>query len=99
MILSACNKGENPPGSSKTEKPKIALVMKSLANETGGIAYFIKNTKQLSETYKLLEKELRSQYLLSYHAEASTKDQAYRTIEVKVDRPNAKVRTIRGYIP
>ncbi|HEX7807135.1 MAG TPA: VWA domain-containing protein, partial [Thermoanaerobaculia bacterium] len=73
--------------------------MKSLANETGGISYFIRNTKQLGDTYKLLEKELRSQYLLSYSAEASTKDQAYRTVEVKVDRPNAKVRTIRGYIP
>jgi ribose transport system substrate-binding protein len=34
-ILTACNKGENPPttGSSNTEKPKVALVMKSLANE------------------------------------------------------------------
>lgn len=73
--------------------------MKSLANETGGVAYFIRNVKQLGETYKLLEKELRSQYLLAYSAEASTKDQAYRTVEVKVDRPNAKVRTIRGYIP
>lgn len=73
--------------------------MKTLAAETGGIAYFIRNVKQLSETYKQLEKELRSQYLLSYHAESSTKDQAYRSIEVKVDRPDAKVRTIRGYIP
>jgi Ca-activated chloride channel family protein len=73
--------------------------MKSLAAETGGVAYFIRNSKQLTETYKALEKELRSQYLLSYYAESSTKDQAYRPIEVKVDRPNAKVRTIRGYIP
>ncbi len=34
-ILSGCNKGENQPatGTSNTEKPKIALVMKSLANE------------------------------------------------------------------
>lgn len=73
--------------------------MKSLAAETGGIAYFIRNTKQLAETYEQLEKELRSQYLLSYHAESSKKDTAYRTIEVKVDRPDARVRTIRGYIP
>ncbi len=73
--------------------------MKSLANETGGIAYFVKDTKQLALTYDLLEKELRSQYFLSYHAETSRKDQQYRPIEVKVDRPDAKVRTIRGYIP
>jgi Ca-activated chloride channel family protein len=73
--------------------------MKALAAETGGIAYFIKNTKQLDDAYQQLEKELRTQYLLSYHAESTSKDQAYRTIEVKVDRPNVKVRTIRGYIP
>lgn len=73
--------------------------MRSLAEETGGVAYFIRNSSQLGETYKLLEQDLRSQYLLSYHTESTKKDTAYRTIEVKVDRPDAKVRTIRGFIP
>ncbi|MEO8381505.1 MAG: VWA domain-containing protein [Acidobacteriota bacterium] len=73
--------------------------MKSLAAETGGVAYFIRNVNQLPETYAQLEKDLRSQYLLSYHTESSKKDQAYRTIEVKVNHPDAKVRTIRGFIP
>lgn len=73
--------------------------MKNLAAETGGVAYFVRNVKQLDETYALLEKDLRSQYLLSYHSESSKKDQQYRTVEVKVDRADAKVRTIRGYIP
>lgn len=74
-------------------------MMKSLAAETGGAAYFIRGTKQLAETYKRLEGELRSQYLLTYHTESTKRDQAYRTIEVKVDRPDAKIRTIRGFIP
>ncbi|HEX8252624.1 MAG TPA: VWA domain-containing protein [Thermoanaerobaculia bacterium] len=73
--------------------------MRSLAAETGGVAYMIRGTDQLRATYEQLERDLRSQYLLSYHAESSKKDQAYRTIEVKVDRSDAKVRTIRGYIP
>lgn len=73
--------------------------MKSIAAETGGLAYFIGSTKQLGETYKQLEKELRSQYLIAYQSESTKKDQAYRSILVKVDRPDAKVRTIRGYIP
>jgi len=73
--------------------------MKSLAAETGGVAYFIRNVNQLSGTYDQLEKDLRSQYLLSYHTESSKKDQTYRTIEVKVDRSDARVRTIRGFIP
>jgi Ca-activated chloride channel family protein len=73
--------------------------MKALAAETGGVAYFVRRVDQLAETYDRLEKDLRSQYLLSYQTESSKKDQTYRTIEVKVDRPNARVRTIRGFIP
>jgi len=73
--------------------------MKAMAAETGGVAYFIKDVKTLPDTYVQLEKELRTQYLITYNAEASKKDQKYRTVEVKVDRPDAKVRTIRGYIP
>lgn len=73
--------------------------MSSLAAETGGVAYFIRDVKMLGETYDALEKDLRSQYLLSYHTESSKKDQTYRTIEVKVDRADAKVRTIRGFVP
>ena len=73
--------------------------MKSLAAETGGVAYFIKDVKQLKETYVQLEKDLRSQYLISYYTESTKKDTKYRTVEVKVDRPDARVRTIRGFIP
>jgi Ca-activated chloride channel homolog len=73
--------------------------MKALAAETGGIAYFIHDIKQLGETYAQLEKDLRSQYLIAYNAQASTKDRAYRKLEVKVNRPGATVRTIRGFIP
>jgi VWFA-related protein len=73
--------------------------MKALAAESGGVTYFIKDVAQLDETYAQLEKELRSQYLISYQTESSRQDQAYRTIEVKVDHPDARVRTIRGYIP
>jgi len=73
--------------------------MKSLASETGGVAYFIRDVKELRATYAQLEKELRSQYLIAYNTESSKGDTKYRTIEVKVARPDAKVRTIRGYVP
>ena len=73
--------------------------MKALAAETGGVAYFIKDVKQLKETYSQLEKDLRSQYLVSYYSESTKKDTAYRTVEVKVSLADAKVRTIRGFIP
>jgi hypothetical protein len=70
-----------------------------LAAETGGVAYFIKDVKQLGETYAKLENDLRTQYLLAYSTESTRKDRNYRTVEVRVDRPGAVVRTIRGFIP
>ena len=73
--------------------------MKALAAETGGIAYFIHDIKQLAETYAQLEKDLRSQYLIAYNTQSTTKDRAYRKVEVKVNRPGTTARTIRGFIP
>src|SRR5262249_1718037 len=58
--------------------------MKTISAETGGVAYFIKDVKELKDTYAKLERDLRTQYLVAYNAEVAKKDQKYRTIEVKV---------------
>jgi len=73
--------------------------MKSLAAETGAVAYFIKDVKSLDATYAQLEKELHSQYLIAYNTQSSKNDKQYRPIEVTVNRPDAHVRTIRGFLP
>lgn len=73
--------------------------MKSLATETGGMAYFVRRVDDLPETYRKLEDDLRSQYLISYQTQSSKTDTEYRTVDVKVDRTDARVRTIRGYLP
>jgi len=46
-----------------------------------------------------LEKDLRSQYLMAYNTQSTTKDRAYRKVEVKASKPGTMVRTIRGFIP
>ena len=73
--------------------------MKSLAAETGGVSYFIKDVKKLGETYTQLEKDLRSQYLIAYNTQSSKTDKKYRPVDVTVDRSDAHVRTIRGFLP
>ena len=73
--------------------------MRALAAETGGIAYFIHDIKQIGETYAQLEKDLRSQYLIAYNTQSTTKDRTYRKVDVKASRPGTTVRTIRGFIP
>jgi VWFA-related protein len=73
--------------------------IKNLAAESGAVVYFVKNVDGLRETYDKLERDLRSQYLIGYYAEAAKNDSAYRTVEVKLKKEGAVVRTIRGYIP
>ena len=73
--------------------------IKGLAAETGGVAYFVKNTEDLKKIYEQLEKELRTQYLIGYYTESSRTDRNYRTVEVRTSRKEAKVRTVRGFIP
>jgi len=73
--------------------------LKSLAAETGGMAYFVRDVKDLKGVYEQLENELRTQYLISYYTHAAKNDRTYRTVEVKTSRPGVKVRTVRGFIP
>lgn len=73
--------------------------LKALAAETGGVAYFIGKVEELKETYAALEKELRSQYLISYYTQGGAGSDKYRLVEVKTDRKGARVRTIRGFLP
>lgn len=73
--------------------------IRNLAAETGAAAFFIKEAKELGDAYAKLNKDLRSQYLLGYYTESSKDDRRYRTVEVKVNRKDAKVRTIRGFLP
>jgi VWFA-related protein len=73
--------------------------IKSLAVETGAVAFLIDEVEELGATYENLEKDLRSQYLVAYYSESTRDDGEYRNVEVKVRREGAVVRTIRGYIP
>lgn len=77
----------------------VTSKLKGLAAETGGMSYFVRDVKVLKDVYAQLEKELRSQYLISYYTQSSKEDRAYRTVEVRTARPGVKVRTVRGFIP
>lgn len=73
--------------------------MRELAAETGGAAYFVRSAADLKDAYAKLQGDLRTQYLIGYYSESSSTDRGYRTVEVNVNRPGTRVRTIRGYIP
>jgi VWFA-related protein len=74
--------------------------MKTLAEETGGRAFFLDDASKLDEIYTTIETELRSRYLLAYQSSQSgTKANTFRTVDVQVDKRGMEAKTIRGYYP
>lgn len=73
--------------------------LRELAEETGGRSFFINDASELGELYRVIQDELRSQYLLAYQSTNTSTDDAFRTLEVEADVPGAEVKTISGYYP
>lgn len=72
--------------------------LKKIAAETGGRAFFPKNSTDLDTAYAQIDEDLRSQYILAYTPANSTKDGSFRTIQVKVkNHGDLTVRHRRGY--
>ena len=71
----------------------------TLAEETGGIAFFTGDMLSLERSFTKISKELRAQYLLTYKPLNDRYDGSFRKIEVKLaaGRGGLKIRTKHGY--
>lgn len=74
-------------------------ILKRLAEETGGRSFVIKEATELAEIYAAIQQELRSRYLLAYQSSNATRENRFRTVDVKVDRFGLEAKTLRGYYP
>ena len=75
-------------------------VVKKLAQDTGGEAYFPKGVQEVSGLCQTIARDLRSQYMLSYSPSNADYNGKFRRIEVKVKDPQHRkliVRTRTGY--
>lgn len=73
-------------------------VLKRLAEETGGRAYFPHGADDLLDDFRQIESELRSQYLVAYSPSNVNRDGSFRRIEVRVKgREDVRVVHRRGY--
>ena len=72
--------------------------MESLAAATGGRLFPAHSVQDLDPVYSQVAAELRSVYSLAYRPKNQKFDGRWRSVEVKVKHPNARVRTRRGYV-
>lgn len=73
--------------------------LQTLAEETGGTAFFTGDMLSLERSFTKISKELRAQYLVTYNPTNKSYDGSFRKIDVKLvdGRGDLKVRTKRGY--
>ena len=73
------------------------FVLKQLAQETGGRAFFVQKVDELNDVYGQIADELSSQYTMGYASKNPRRDGAFRRLVVQIARPNVTPRTKRGY--
>ena len=73
--------------------------LQTLAEETGGAAFFTGDMLSLERSFTRISKELRAQYLVTYNPTNKSYDGTFRKIDVKLGdgHGDLKVRTKRGY--
>ena len=73
------------------------FILRQFAQETGGRSFFPSRPEDLKDVYGQIADELSSQYSLGYASTNTRRDGGWRRIVVQVARPQATVRTKRGY--
>jgi VWFA-related protein len=73
--------------------------LQTLAEETGGVAFFTGDMLSLERSFNRISKELRAQYLVTYNPTNKSYDGTFRKIDVKLSdgHDGLKVRTKHGY--
>jgi VWFA-related protein len=73
------------------------FVLRTLAKESGGRSFFVDDSSQLAAIYAQIADELANQYTLGYTSRNTKRDGVWRTVFVRVQRPNVVARTKSGY--
>lgn len=73
------------------------FVLRQLAQETGGRAFFPRRVDDLAAIYQQISDELSSQYSLGYTSKNPLRDGQWRRLVVRIDQPNVAARTKQGY--
>lgn len=72
-------------------------VLRQLATETGGRAFFPQRAEDLAGIYGVIADELASQYVIGYASSNQKRDGSWRRLTVQVNRTGTTARTKRGY--
>jgi Ca-activated chloride channel family protein len=87
--------GREIPGVRRSQE--APFVLRRLAQQTGGRAFFPTDAKELAGIYSEIKAELSSQYALAYESSNTRRDGQFRRIAVRVERTGVVARARPGY--
>lgn len=87
----------SPLNSNASGKMQNRGALKNFSEKTGGIFIPTPGGSAMRQAFENIVKELGVQYTLGYQSTNPKKDGKWRTIELRVARPNLNIRTRKGY--
>ena len=72
-------------------------VLRTMAQTTGGRAFFVSEINELAGVYAQIADELATQYTLGYVSKNPARDGRWRQVSVRIRQPNMQPRTRTGY--
>jgi VWFA-related protein len=71
--------------------------LQTLANQTGGYAFFPENRKQIAQVQELIRSFVRSQYSIAYRSTNPNSDGSWRQVTISSKRKGVNLRYREGY--
>jgi Ca-activated chloride channel homolog len=76
---------------------ELKMRLQQMTEATGGLAFFPDELEDLDSSYAKILEEIKAQYHLGYASTNATQDGAWRKVEIKLKRPDLKIRARKGY--
>ncbi len=78
-------------------RQQVQMTLMQLTEATGGQAFFPSGMKEVEGAYDKVLAQIKGQYHLGYLSANTAADGAWRKVEIKVKRPDTRVRARKGY--
>jgi Ca-activated chloride channel homolog len=78
-------------------RPQDRAVLRNFAEKTGGRFVATPDGIEMRDALKRIVQELGGQYTLTYQSKNPARDGKWRSIELRIAKPNLSIRTRRGY--
>jgi Ca-activated chloride channel family protein len=78
-------------------RQQLQMTLRQLVETTGGQAFFPFAMKDVENAYEKVLSEIKGQYHLGYLSTNTATDGAWRKVDIKVKRPDLRIRARKGY--